>query len=52
MRFISWLRPKASISAKIIKKDGRVIDLGVIACSEPWYKVLSQKIIKLFKRSD
>jgi|BioPla2DNA2_1021312.scaffolds.fasta_scaffold363365_2 hypothetical protein len=52
MKLLARLKPKTNISAKVIKKDGRVIDLGVIAYSEPWYKVLLWKIVRLFKRSD
>ncbi len=40
----SHLVGEASISAKIIKKDGTVIDLGKICYSGPWYKVLFWKI--------
>jgi hypothetical protein len=36
MKLLARLKPKTNISAKVIKKDGRVIDLGVIAYSEPW----------------
>jgi len=41
-------KAEVSISAKIIKKDGRVIDLGKICYTGPWYKVLLWKISRLF----
>lgn len=43
-------KPEASISARVIKKNGRVIDLGRICYTGPWYKVLTWKISRLLRR--
>lgn len=46
-----FVNPKTetSISAKIIKKDGRVVDLGRICYSGPWYKVWLWKVSRFLR---
>ena len=49
MRIFAGSQTGTSIKAKIIKKDGTVIDLGEICREEikiPWYK----RMFNLFKR--
>ena len=50
LKMLSPSKGEASISAKIIKKDGRVIDLGMVCYSGPWYKVAMWRISKWLRR--
>ncbi len=50
MRVFTKAKSEATISAKIIKKDGRIIDLGVISYTGPWYKKVLWRISKLLRR--
>lgn len=50
MKVAAKLKSEASISAKVIKKNGTVIDLGKICYTGPWYKVLLWKISRLLRR--
>jgi len=49
MKLFGQLRPEISIGAKVIKKDGTVIDLGKVCYDGPWYKVLFWKISMFLK---
>lgn len=48
MKVVAKVKSEASVSAKVIKKDGTVIDLGKICYTGPWYKVLFWKLSRIF----
>lgn len=41
---------KVTINAVVTKKDGRVVNLGKIVCSGPWYERLYWKVYSWYKR--
>ena len=49
MKLFGQLRPEISIGAKVIKKNGTVIDLGKVCYDGPWYKVWLWKISRYLR---
>jgi len=43
-------KPEVTVSVKVIKRGGKVIDMGKICYEGPWYKVLTWKISRLLRR--
>lgn len=49
MRLKTSSLSEAKVSVKIIRKDGSIEDLGIIAYNGPWYKVLWWRITRWLK---
>lgn len=43
-------KPEVTVSVKVIKRGGKVIDMGKICYDGPWYKKLWFKVLRLVKR--
>lgn len=43
-------KPEVTVSAKVIKRGGKVIDMGKICYEGLWYKKLWFKVLGLVKR--
>jgi len=43
-------KPEVTVSAKVIKRGGKVIDMGKICYEGLWYKKLWFKVLRLVKR--